>query len=1038
MLSKLNEVLHLKTVEHSNEPDTARLIQSLQEHQIELEMQNEELRIAREQAESAIQKYTELYDFAPLAYYTLSMEGDILELNLCGAQMLGKERKMLINSRFMFFVSDETKNVFSFLLDRVANTRTKQTCEITLILAESNPVFVQLTCNLSTGNDKFLLIAIDITATKQDKETIKRSKVLMNSSLESQMDMVLFSVNSNYQYLYFNKVHSDWILNMNNIEIRIGMSVLEVISSPEREIVKGHIDRALQGESNSRIWKVSDEIPSYYESVFNPLRNEDQEIIGITNYSRNITQKKIAEELMRESKVLLDKTQELAHLGSWELDLLNGQVFWSDEAYRIFGLLPLEIAPSYDEFLLSTHPDDRQFVDHAYLSSLDENQCGYEIEHRVLHRKTGEERYVFEKCEHVRDSSGKVIRSIGMVQDITERKKVEEALVESEEKFRSFIQFSSDLLFSFNQDETYRFVNDAFIGLSSHTAEEITGKKLSDISPFEEVSGSITILQEVLRTKEKAHREARVINSNGEAMYFLTTADPVKNESGEVVYVNCVSKDITRLKNTEKKLRETQEIFNSFMEHSPIYVFFKDLDIRSIHLSKNFEKMFGLPLSMLLGKNMNEIFPSELANNMVNDDLKVLKEGNIITVEEEFNERKYSTIKFPIVMEGKPSFLAGFTVDITEQKAAEYSLKESQAQIAALLAAVPDMIFIQDSYGVYIEYHGPVSTELYIKPTEFIGKKMTDVIPSDIARLFTSVFSEAAKTGKVQKCEYSLELPTGTSYFEAKVVAFAESRFLTIIRNVSNYKEAESLIKQKNLDLEKLNAEKDKLFSIIAHDLRGPFSGFLGITETLAKRLPDMTLKEIQEITFLMRNSAVHLFRLIGNLLEWSRLQRGLSVFNPVILHLREQFEKSYDISGQLAFQKEIEIVYEISDDLEVFADENMLGSIFRNLLSNALKYTKRGGRILVSAVVIPENTVEVRVVDNGIGMSPALVEQLFRIDRNSNRKGTEGEYSSGLGLIICKDFIEKNGGHLSIISEEGTGSSFSFTIPCNPPVVNS
>ena len=282
--------------------------------------------------------------------------------------------------------------------------------------------------------------------------------------------------------------------------------------------------------------------------------------------------------------------------------------------------------------------------------------------------------------------------------------------------------------------------------------------------------------------------------------------------------------------------------------------------------------------------------------------------------------------------------------------------------------------------------------------------------------------------------QYSLNLPNGLNYFEAKIVAYGESRLLTISRNVSAYKTAEATIKLKNADLQRINAEKDKFFSIIAHDLRGPFSGFLGLTETLAKRLPDMTLKEIHEITLLMRNSAVHLFRLLGNLLEWSRMQRGLIAYTPKPFLVEPNIKSSILFASEVAKYKEITIKSSLVNGITVFADENMFESIVRNLISNAIKYTTRGGEIMVSTKIESNNLILISVEDTGIGMDSVLIDQLFRIDVRSNRKGTEGENSSGLGLILCKDFIEKNGGTLMIESKVGKGSVFRFTLPGNQP----
>jgi signal transduction histidine kinase len=237
-------------------------------------------------------------------------------------------------------------------------------------------------------------------------------------------------------------------------------------------------------------------------------------------------------------------------------------------------------------------------------------------------------------------------------------------------------------------------------------------------------------------------------------------------------------------------------------------------------------------------------------------------------------------------------------------------------------------------------------------------------------------------------------------------------------------------LRLKNAELLRLNAEKDKFFSIIAHDLRSPFNGLLGLTEILIGGLHEMTMDQIQQMSRLIRNSATNLFSLLDNLLEWSSMQRGLTTFVPVTFLLMPKISDSMVLLMDVANKKEIAISYVVPEDLDVFADENMLGSIIRNLMSNAVKFTPKGGKIIVSAKSLPDRSVEIFIKDTGIGMSKKMIDDLFRLDINTKRKGTEDEFSTGLGLMICKDFIEKFGGKLWIESEIGKGSVFYFTIP--------
>ena len=233
-------------------------------------------------------------------------------------------------------------------------------------------------------------------------------------------------------------------------------------------------------------------------------------------------------------------------------------------------------------------------------------------------------------------------------------------------------------------------------------------------------------------------------------------------------------------------------------------------------------------------------------------------------------------------------------------------------------------------------------------------------------------------------------------------------------------------------ELQKLNAQKDKFFSIIAHDLRGPFSSFLGVTQLLDEMLPELSREEIRDFAASMRTSATNLYSLLENLLQWAKNQQGLTPFSPMKELLLSLVNESILTLLEPAKNKEIEIVNNIDGDIEVFADKNMLQTVIRNLVSNAIKFTPKGGNITLSAKANSASDVEISVKDSGIGMNETMVNNLFQLDAKTNRPGTEGEMSTGIGLLLCKDFVETHGGAIRVESEEGKGSVFHFNIPLN------
>ncbi|MEI7725494.1 MAG: CHASE domain-containing protein [Bacteroidota bacterium] len=241
---------------------------------------------------------------------------------------------------------------------------------------------------------------------------------------------------------------------------------------------------------------------------------------------------------------------------------------------------------------------------------------------------------------------------------------------------------------------------------------------------------------------------------------------------------------------------------------------------------------------------------------------------------------------------------------------------------------------------------------------------------------------------------------------------------------------SEEEVKRKNEALEKSNSEKDKYFSIIAHDLRGPFNSLLGYTEIMTEELQTMTMEEIEQIAGHLRKSAINLYNLLENLLEWSQLQRGIIHYIPESFLLSSNISDSLNIILDSAAKKGIAVNIDIQNDLEIYADRHMFESVIRNLTFNAVKFTPKGGDIAVMVKKTENEMIEVSIRDSGIGMSEQLISKLFLLSEQTNRPGTNGEPSTGLGLIICKDFIEKHGGQILVESEVGKGSTFFVRFP--------
>ncbi len=250
-----------------------------------------------------------------------------------------------------------------------------------------------------------------------------------------------------------------------------------------------------------------------------------------------------------------------------------------------------------------------------------------------------------------------------------------------------------------------------------------------------------------------------------------------------------------------------------------------------------------------------------------------------------------------------------------------------------------------------------------------------------------------------------------------------------VTRDISKRKKAEIEKDSIYEELKRTNAEKDKFFSIIAHDLRSPFNGILGITSMMASDLSQFSVEEIQDISQNLNKSANNLYRLLNNLLDWAKIQRGMLEYSPEFFILNEPVSESIKLFSENAAQKNITITDASTENVFLIADKLMIETIIRNLLSNALKFTGTGGEVIIEAAK-REGKTEIIVKDNGIGMGSGILNDLFKIDKQSSRYGTSKETGTGLGLILCREFANKHGGEIYVTSEEGKGSEFRVVLP--------
>ncbi len=368
--------------------------------------------------------------------------------------------------------------------------------------------------------------------------------------------------------------------------------------------------------------------------------------------------------------------------------------------------------------------------------------------------------------------------------------------------------------------------------------------------------------------------------------------------------------------------------------------------------------------------------------------------------------------------------------------------KNELRKLSIVASETSNAIFIMDAEGNFQWFNNAFSRLFGYSPDEFTKLFGTNIIQASANQQIREM-TEKSISNK-QPVNYSSKSTTRsgqTIWIHTSLSPVLNDKgdiinLVAIDTDITALKEAEAKIQEQNGEISKinealneLNATKDKFFSIIAHDLKNPFNSILGFSDLLLTNLGNISPEKLFKMVTTINTSAKSAYKLLENLLEWARTQTGKIEFRQERTSLKSIFDNASEITQGIALNKNISLSFELSEDFDVFVDRNMVSTILRNLITNSIKYTNKGGNINVVAHR-DDHQVSISVIDNGVGIDPVIIGKLFKISEKVSTAGTEKEGGTGLGLLLCKEFVEKHGGHIGVKSELGKGSEFIFTLP--------
>lgn len=367
-----------------------------------------------------------------------------------------------------------------------------------------------------------------------------------------------------------------------------------------------------------------------------------------------------------------------------------------------------------------------------------------------------------------------------------------------------------------------------------------------------------------------------------------------------------------------------------------------------------------------------------------------------------------------------------------ELRMAQEELEVSRNKYVNLFDFSPIPYFTLNKDGIIKEVNLSASKMLGVDRNKLIGKRFNSFTPADDNEIFNSFISKIFNSSEKHSCELTIvnkvkkEFQVLLEGLELEDMLETERKCQIALIDMTEYKRIEKSLKESNEELKELNATKDKFFSIVAHDLRSPFQALLGFAEILSTEIDSLSKEDIVHFSKGLNEDLRNLYGLLDNLLHWSMMQRNMIEYNPVKVDLSELVDKIIKLLHQSSVNKKISITNKINPGTFVHADLDMVRLVIQNLLINAIKFTKVDGHIIVSAVDMAE-FVQVTVQDDGMGIEPEKVIDMFEFNKRFTTKGTEGEKGTGLGLPLCKEFVERNDGRIWVESKQGNGSKFMF-----------